>query len=197
MHRQILIPSDEISRIVAEIAKNADDHYDDPSLGLLILGVLKGAFIFTGDLGKAMYELGYQNSTLGFVQSSSYGNKTVSSGEPNLAFLAKREEIEGKHVLVAEDLVDNGFTLDAILQALAKFFPASLAVATLLAKPDNQQIDWPANIPLFVGRRLKGKPWIDGYGIDTQERNRFSPDINVVTEELLTMQEARTLFLAD
>ncbi|MEN8253690.1 MAG: phosphoribosyltransferase family protein [Patescibacteria group bacterium] len=195
MHRQILIPSEEVSQIVAEVAKKVDGHYDDRSLGIFMLGVLKGGITFTSDLGQELWRLGYEKTTLGFVQSSSYGKRTVSSGNPNLAFLSKREDIEGKHILVIEDLIDNGFTLKAILKELAQFFPASLAVATLLAKPDNQKIIWPDDIPLFIGRNLKGKPWVDGRGIDSGEENRFSPDIGVQTEEPMTMEEARAAFL--
>jgi hypoxanthine phosphoribosyltransferase len=154
-----------IRRMSAEIAR---DYAGQP---LLLLGVLKGAMLFCADLGRALtrHEVG-PDVTLDFIAVTSYGGGTKSSGEVRLLKDAS-EPLEGRHVLIVEDIVDNGLTLRYLRTLLESRRPASVRAAALLDKPYNRIADVAAE---YIGMVCPDE-FVVGYGLDYQERYRTLP----------------------
>lgn len=171
----VLYSEREIEEKVKELAKRIDEDYRDKPLHLIC--VLKGAAMFMCELAKHIQN---PNLTMDFMAVSSYGDGTESSG---IVRIVKDldESIEGKNVLLVEDIVDTGRTLSHLTKLLGERNPASLAICTLLDKPERRECE--------VEVKYKGF-WIPdifvvGYGIDYQQRYRGLPYIGGVrfTEE--------------
>lgn len=168
---QPLISREEIADKISEMAAKIRQAYGDEPL--LVVAVLKGSFIFLSDLCR---QLG-PNVSIDFVQVSSYGNEKSSTGVVQI-----RKDldinIEGKHVLIVEDIVDTGITLKHLRELLSTRKPKSLRVASLLSKPAVRQLE--ANIE-FVGFEIANE-FVVGYGLDFAERYRNLPYIAVFCE---------------
>jgi hypoxanthine phosphoribosyltransferase len=140
---------------------------------LLVISVLKGAFVFTADLIRAI-DLPCQ---IEFVSVSSYGTGTESAGK-----ITVRQDlsipIKGRHVLVVEDIVDTGTTLAFLRERLLDQSPASLRIATLLDKPSRRKTEVPVD---YVGFAIPDE-FVVGYGIDWAERFRYLPYIGMIGE---------------
>lgn len=140
---------------------------------LLVISVLKGAFVFTADLIRSI-DLPCQ---IEFVSVSSYGSGTESAGK-----ITVRQDlsipIKGRHVLVVEDIVDTGTTLAFLRERLLDQSPASLRIATLLDKPSRRKTDVPVD---YVGFAIPDE-FVVGYGIDWAERFRSLPYIGMIGE---------------
>ncbi len=161
----------EISGRVAELARQIDRDYAGREL--LLVGILKGSFLFIADLARAL-----QTPTqIDFVRIASYGSETRSSG---IVEIRKDLEmpIRGRHVLIVEDIVDSGFTLEALCNQLLLRNPASLRVCTLVDKRAQRATDVPVD---YVGFTLDCG-FIVGYGLDHDERYRGLPDIYLLNE---------------
>ncbi len=167
----VMISEEEISKKVDEIAKKIEEDYQGESL--LLVGILKGASVFTADLMRKI-DL---DVNIDFMSVSSYGNGTESSG--TVKILKDLDvDIEGKNVLVIEDIIDSGLTLSNLVAALETRNPKSLKLCTLLDKPQRRK----ANIPVdYIGFEIEDK-FIVGYGIDWAEKYRNLPYIGVVSE---------------
>ena len=160
----------EISRAVERLSREiARDYRGQP---LMVLGVLKGALYVTVDLVRAISRVpdGPSLMELDFLVVSSYGNQTRSSGEVRLLKDAS-ENVAGKHVLVIEDIVDNGLTLQYLRALLSGRSPKSLKACVLFDKPYNRRVDVPID---YVGL-VAPDAFVVGYGLDYGESYRNLP----------------------
>jgi hypoxanthine phosphoribosyltransferase len=171
---KILIPEDVLQARVAELAQEINATYTDEDRPLLVC-VLKGAFMFLADLTRHL-EMRHE---IDFMETSSYGAGTVSSGVVRILLDLERN-IEGRHVLIVEDIIDTGRTLDYITRNLRTRNPASLRICTLLSKPARRVIDIPID---FVGFEIPDE-FVVGYGLDYAETYRNLPFIGVLKEEV-------------
>jgi hypoxanthine phosphoribosyltransferase len=171
---KVLISEQEIQKRVAELAQAINATYTDDDRPLLIC-VLKGAFMFLADLVRHL-EIRHE---VDFMEISSYGAGTVSSGIVRI-LLDLAQSIEGRHVLIVEDIIDSGRTLDYVTRNLQTRRPASVRVCTLLSKPSRREIEIPLD---FVGFEVPDE-FVAGYGLDFGEEYRHLPFIGVLKEEV-------------
>jgi hypoxanthine phosphoribosyltransferase len=157
-----------VNRLAAEIT--ADYSGKNP----LVIGVLKGSFIFLADLVR---KLDFPVE-VDFIRVSSYGNCTQSSRQVTL-MLAPGISIKGRHVLLVEDIIDSGFSVDFVAGFLKEKLPASLKICTLLDKPSRREVN--TNVD-YVGIVVPDK-FIVGYGLDCAEQYRNLPDVCVMKEQ--------------
>ncbi len=141
---------------------------------LLLVCVLKGAVIFLADLVRSIHAA----HAIDFMAISSYGTGTESSGVVRI-LKDLDASIEGRNVLIVEDIIDTGRTLDYILRNLATRSPASLAVCALLSKPSRRELDVPI---AYVGFEIPNE-FVVGYGLDFAEVYRNLPYIGVLKRE--------------
>jgi hypoxanthine phosphoribosyltransferase len=171
---KILISEQEIQARVRELGQQINAAYGDADR-LLLVCVLKGAFMFLADLVRHL-EVRHE---VDFMEISSYGAGTVSSGVVRI-LLDLEQNVEGRHVLIVEDIIDSGRTLDYITRNLQTRRPASVRVCTLLSKPSRREID----VPLaFIGFEIPDE-FVMGYGLDYAEEYRNLPFIGVLKEEI-------------
>jgi hypoxanthine phosphoribosyltransferase len=167
---QILIPAETLQRRVTGLAREiARDHPD----GVHLVCVLKGAFIFLGDLARAIDG----EVTLDFMAVSSYGDGRTSSGQVQL-LKDLDHPIEGRDVVIVEDIVDSGLTLRYLLDVLRTRAPRSLRAVCLLSKPSRRIVDVPID---YVGFEIEDR-FVVGYGLDAAERYRQLPYLAVPDE---------------
>jgi len=171
---RILISEHKLQARVRELGQEINATYTDEDR-LLLVCVLKGAFVFLADLMRHL-EMRHE---VDFMEISSYGAGTVSSGVVRI-LLDLEQNIEGRHVLIVEDIIDSGRTLDYITRNLHTRRPASLRVCTLLSKPSRREIDVPLD---FVGFEIPDE-FVMGYGLDVAEKYRNLPFIGVLKEEI-------------
>lgn len=175
MHKDlesILITRDAIAAKVAELGRRISDDYQGQDL--LAICVLRGAIIFTADLLRHITV----NVSLDSISVSSYGASTHTSGV--VRFLKDLDEsIEGRHILVIEDIIDTGLTLKYLTENLRSRGPKSLRICTLLDKPSRRQVDIH---PDYVGFQIPDQ-FVVGYGLDFAERYRNLPDVGVLRPE--------------
>ncbi|MCU0519977.1 MAG: hypoxanthine phosphoribosyltransferase [Anaerolineae bacterium] len=170
----VLVTEEEISDRIAVLAEQMNALYSDDDPPILVC-ILKGAFMFLADLTR---KLTFRHE-LDFMEISSYGTGTTSSGVVRI-LLDLASSIEGRHVVIVEDIVDTGHTLDYILRNFAARNPASVRVATLLNKPSRREIDVPVH---FVGFEIPNE-FVMGYGLDYSEQYRNVPYIGVLKPEV-------------
>ena len=167
---EVLISEEAIQSRVLELAEQISTDYDSAD-GLVMVGVLKGSFIFLADLSRRLSI----PRTIEFIAVSSYGNSSVSSGAVRLV-MDVRGNIEGKHVLIVEDIVDTGHTLKYLIGMLKSHRPASVKTAALVRKAESAEVDVAVD---YLGFDI-GDEWVVGYGLDFAEQNRTLPYIGVV-----------------
>jgi len=170
----ILIDQKRLQDRVASLAQEISESYTDDDRPLLVC-VLKGAFIFLADL---MRHLSVRHE-VDFMVVSSYGAATVSSGVVRI-LLDLEQNIVGRHVLIVEDIIDSGRTLDYVTRNLRTREPTSLRICTLLSKPSRRKIDVSLD---FVGFEIPDE-FVVGYGLDFAEEYRNLPFIGVLKEEI-------------
>src|SRR4051812_44954447 len=165
----VLITGDEIEKRVAELGQQRTRGYQGRDL--VLVGALKGSVMFMSDLCREV-DLPLAMDFLGL---SSYGDKTESSGVVRITSDLSKP-VEGKHVLVVEDIVDTGLTMQFLLANLATRKPASIRICTLLHKPARSKVQIPLD---YVGFTIEDK-FVVGYGLDYAERYRNVPFVGVV-----------------
>ncbi len=166
----ILISADEIQRRVRELAQElARDYADEPQLHLV--SVLKGAFIFLGDLIRALN----RPVTLDFMAVSSYGKNTTSSGEVRV-LKDLDSGLQGRNVIIVEDIVDTGLTLAYLQDILHARSPKSLKTMCLLSKPSRRIVDVKVD---YTGFTIEDR-FVVGYGLDYAEQYRNLPYLGVI-----------------
>ncbi|BDG60916.1 hypoxanthine phosphoribosyltransferase [Caldinitratiruptor microaerophilus] len=165
-----LIAEADLKQKVTELARRISADYAGKSL--LVVGVLKGAFVFCADLLRQFQGVDAQ---VDFIASSSYGAATESSGAVKI-LKDLDTAVEGRHVLLVEDIVDTGLTLRYLRDHIERQQPASVRICVLLDKPSRRQVDVPVD---YVGFEIPDE-FVVGYGIDWAERYRYLPYIGVV-----------------
>jgi hypoxanthine phosphoribosyltransferase len=171
---EVLIDEDRLRARVVELGDEISGDY--AGRDLLLIGVLKGAVFFMADL---MRTLGIP-CEIDFMAISSYGAQTDSSGVVRI--LKDLDiNIEGRNVLVVEDIIDSGLTLSYLIRNLEAREPATLEVCALLTKPDRREIDVPVR---YIGFEIPNR-FVVGYGLDFDERYRNLPYVGVLDSELV------------
>jgi hypoxanthine phosphoribosyltransferase len=170
---EILLSSDDIQGRLREMAADIDRDYAGREV--ILVGVLKGAFILMADIAR------YINVPVqfDFMAVSSYGSSTQTSGVVRILKDLDRD-IAGRDVLVVEDIVDSGLTLSYLLKNLRARQPASLEVMSLLSKPDQIRVDIPIRYHGFAVPNL----FVVGYGLDYAERYRHLPYVGTLKPEI-------------
>jgi hypoxanthine phosphoribosyltransferase len=168
----VLVSAADIANRVAELGRQITADYEGQSTGhpLVLIGVLKGAAIFLSDLARAIHI----DNTFDFVAVSSYGRARVSSGAVKL-IKDIDNPIEGRHVIIVEDILDTGLTLSYLRGLMLQHKPASLKIATCLDKPERRLVPIEAD---YVGFKIPNQ-FVIGYGMDYCEIYRNVPDIRL------------------
>jgi hypoxanthine phosphoribosyltransferase len=161
---EVLVPEDRLAERVRELAAEVSRDY--VGRDLVLVGVLKGAVFFLSDLMRAL-EIPVE---VDFMAVASYGSATKSSGVVRI-LKDLDAAIEGRDVLIVEDIVDSGLTLQYLLRNLTARNPSSLEVCALLVKPERRKVDLPIR---YVGFEIPNRFAI-GYGLDHAERYRNLP----------------------
>jgi hypoxanthine phosphoribosyltransferase len=171
---KVLIEEDRLQERIRELGRELSQDYAGREL--LLVGVLKGAVFFMADLMRNLSV----PCEIDFMAISSYGAATDSSGVVRI--LKDLDiNIEGRHVLVVEDIIDSGLTLSYLLRNLESREPASLEICALLTKPDRREIDVPVR---YVGFEIPHE-FVIGYGLDFAERYRNLPYVGVLHADLM------------
>jgi hypoxanthine phosphoribosyltransferase len=168
---EILVQPDELSRRVRELGRQISADY--AGRDLLLVGVLKGAVFFLSDLMRSLDV----PCEVDFMAVASYGSATDSSG---VVRILKDLDValEGRHVLIVEDIIDSGLTLQYLLRSLGARNPASIEVCALLTKPERRKVELE---PRYVGFEIPNR-FVVGYGLDHGERYRNLPYVAVLEE---------------
>lgn len=169
--KEVLLSEEQISQKVKEIATQIEKDFKGEEL--LVVGILKGASVFVSDLIRKIN----LDVNIDFMSVSSYGNSTESSGVVKI-IKDLDVNIEGKNVLVVEDIIDSGLTLSKLVEVLQTRNPKSLKLCTLLDKPERRKVNIAVD---YVGFVIEDK-FIVGYGIDWAEKYRNLPYIGIVSE---------------
>lgn len=165
---RVLIDADTIQRRVDELAYQINKEYEGITESLILVGVLKGSFIFLADLCRKLKI----PHVVDFISLSSYGASSQSTGNVRL-IMDTRENLEGRHVMIVEDILDSGYTLDYLCRNFKARSPESLKTVVLLDKPDRRKVDVELD---YVGFEIPDV-WVVGYGLDYAERYRTLPYI--------------------
>jgi len=169
---EILVQPDDLSRRVRELGRQITEDY--AGRDLLLVGVLKGAVFFLSDLMRTIAV----PCEVDFMAVASYGSATDSSG---VVRILKDLDValEDRHVLIVEDIVDSGLTLQYLLRNLGARNPASIEVCALLTKPDRRKVELE---PRYVGFEIPNR-FVVGYGLDHVERYRNLPYVAALETE--------------
>ena len=170
---EVLISEEQIHDKVEELARRISTDYRDVD-DLIMVGVLKGSFIFLADLARHLTI----PRSVDFMALSTYGDSTETDGAVRM-IMDLRRNISGHHVLIVEDIVDTGYTLAYLIRTLAARHPASLKTCALVHKPDRREVY--AQID-YLGFEIPDV-WVVGCGLDWAEKYRTLPYIGVVNPE--------------
>jgi hypoxanthine phosphoribosyltransferase len=167
---EVLISESEIDQRVDALAARISADYADHG-EIVLIGVLKGAFILLADLSRRLTI----PRSVEFIAVSSYEDGSMPSGAVRLV-MDVRSSIEGKHVLIVEDIVDTGHTLHYLIEMLKSRGPASIRTCVLLHKEHSTEVELDID---YLGFTI-GDDWVVGYGLDYAEQDRTLPYIGVV-----------------
>ncbi len=171
MQVKVLLSTEEVQTRVRELGQQISGDYVDKDL--VVVGILKGAIIFMSDLIRQISI----PLEVDFMATSSYGHSTKTSGVVKL-LKDLDTAIEGRDILIVEDIMDSGLTLSYLFQLLLPRKPASIKTAVLLDKPERRQIDF---VPDYVGFTIPDK-FVIGYGLDYNHKFRELPYVGVVSK---------------
>ncbi len=169
---EILIQADELRSRIADLGAQISADYEGREIQLVC--VLKGAVLFVADLMRQLTV----PCQVDFMAVSSYGSATSSSGVVRI-LKDLDHSIEGQHVLIVEDIIDSGLTLQYLLRNLRSRKPASLEVCSLLTKPSRREVDLPIK---YTGFPLPDR-YAVGYGLDLDQRYRNLPYVAALTDD--------------
>jgi hypoxanthine phosphoribosyltransferase len=175
---RVLITGEQIKKKIKQLGKKISNDYKD-SDNLLLVGVLKGAVLFMSDLIRYI-DIPLQ---IDFMAVSSYGSSTESSGVVRI-LKDLDETVEGKDVLVVEDIIDSGLTLDYMCNILSSRKPASLKICALLDKPSRRKVDLEVD---YLGFEIPDY-FVVGYGLDYAGKYRNLPYICILKPEIYLNQ---------
>jgi hypoxanthine phosphoribosyltransferase len=168
---EVLIGSDELQRRVRELGAEISGDYED---GVLLIGILKGAVLFLADLMRSLRV----PCEIDFMAVSSYGSATDSSGVVRI-LKDLESSIEGRDVLIIEDIIDSGLTLHYLIRNLRARAPRTLEVCALLDKPERRRVDLPIR---YVGFEIPDR-YVIGYGLDYGQRFRNLEYVAVLADD--------------
>ena len=168
----VLISQDDINGRIASLAAEIERDYP-PDEGIHLVAILKGGFMFMADLVRAMSG----RVTMDFMAVSSYGKGTTSSGQVRV-LKDLDSNVEGRHVILVEDIVDTGLTLHYLQDLLKARAPQSLKTACLLSKPSRRKVDVKVD---YIGFTIDDH-FVVGYGLDYAEKYRNLPYIAVLEQ---------------
>lgn len=171
--KKVLISENELADIVKRLGRQISEDYRDKNL--LMVSILKGSVIFMADLMRAI-EI---PCSIDFMAVSTYGDKTKSSGVVRI-LKDLDSSIEGKDILIVEDILDSGKTLNYIQELLLARNPNSIRICTLFDKPERREVDLYAE---YIGAQVPNE-FIVGYGLDYAQYYRNVPYIGVLKEEI-------------
>jgi hypoxanthine phosphoribosyltransferase len=169
---RVLVSAEQIQKRIAEMGEEIDRDYPGGE-PVYLIAVLKGAFIFMADLSRAMKT----PARIEFIGISSYGKGKTTSGQVQLT-KDLDAPIEGHHVIIVEDILDTGITLNYLTTLMAQRRPKSLRIVTLLDKPERRQSPVKAN---YIGFTIPDE-FVVGYGLDYAEDYRNLKDVCVMGE---------------
>jgi len=169
----VLLSTEELAKRIEEIGAEITADYAGKEI--LMIGVLRGAVVFMADLARAIKV----PVAIDFMAVSSYGAGTSSSGVVRI-LKDLDENVEGKHVLVVEDIIDSGLTLNYLLDNLKSRKPASIKLCTLLNKPEHRKV----NVNIDYNGFNVPDYFVVGYGLDYAERYRNLPFIGILKPEI-------------
>ena len=170
--KRVIISKEEIDAKIQEVGKQISDSYDGRPI--LLVSILKGAFVFMADLCRAISV----PCEIGFMCAKSYYSGTVSSGAVKIT-MDLEQDISKYHVIIVEDIIDTGRTLNDVVKLLKARNPLSLKVITLLDKPSRRLVEFKADISLFTIPDY----FVIGYGLDCAEQYRNLPYIAEYQEQ--------------
>ncbi|AIF50059.1 MULTISPECIES: hypoxanthine phosphoribosyltransferase [unclassified Pelosinus] len=170
---RVLLSEEELAGRIAEIGAQITADYAGKEI--LMIGVLRGAVLFMADLARAIKI----PVAIDFMAVSSYGAGTSSSGVVRI-LKDLDENVEGKHVLVVEDIIDSGLTLNYLMDNLKSRKPASIQICTLLNKPDRRKVD----VDIAYNGFTIPDYFVIGYGLDYAEKYRNLPFIGILKPEV-------------
>ncbi|MFB4165035.1 hypoxanthine phosphoribosyltransferase [Alteribacillus sp. JSM 102045] len=170
---KVLISEEELQEKIREIGKYITEEYDGRFP--LIIGVLKGALPFMADVTKRIET----HLEIDFMDVSSYGNSTVSSGEVKI-IKDLDTTVEGRDIIILEDIIDSGITLNYLVSLIKHRGAKSLKIVTLLDKPDGRKVDL---VPDMAGFTVPDE-FVVGYGLDYAEKYRNLPYIGILKPEI-------------
>jgi len=168
---EVLITEEEVGRLVKRLAGEISEDFRDKYP--LLLGILKGSFVFMADLVR-LIEIPVE---VDFIRLSSYGSAKVSSGKVRVVH-GLNSEVKGRDVVIIDDIVDTGLATSFVIGYLHRRKPASVRVCALLDKPTRRKVDVPID---YLGVKIPDR-FVVGYGLDCDERFRDLPDIRVVED---------------
>ena len=171
--KEILISEQEINSIVSNIAEKIDKDYENKDM--LMVGLLKGSICFMADLMKKMKS----DFKIDFVVASSYANGTESTGTVNIVKDVS-QSVQGKDILIVEDIIDSGNTLDFMVKYFKAKKAKSVKIATLLDKPERRKVKIDVD---YVGKIIPDE-FVVGYGLDYAEDYRTLPYIGILKESV-------------
>jgi hypoxanthine phosphoribosyltransferase len=169
---EVLVPSEDLQRRIAELGAEISRDYEGRDL--VMIGVLKGAVLFIADLMRQLTV----PCEVDFMAVSSYGSSTDSSGVVRI-LKDLEAPIEGRDVLIVEDIIDSGLTLQYLLRNLRARTPGSLEVCALLTKPARRRVELPIR---YVGFEIPNR-YVIGYGLDYAQLYRNLSYVAVLDEE--------------
>ncbi|HEY3196307.1 MAG TPA: hypoxanthine phosphoribosyltransferase [Candidatus Dormibacteraeota bacterium] len=167
-----MISAGRIARRVRELGRQISEVYSDIDTPLVLVVILKGATVFAADLLRSLTI----PAELEFVSAASYGSGTSSSGHVRLAHMVEGTLV-GRHVLLVEDIIDSGRTVEAVVKRLRRLSPASLRIAALLDRPARREVEVKLD---FTGFVIPDR-FVIGYGLDYAGLYRELPGIYALT----------------
>ncbi|MDF2634879.1 MAG: hypoxanthine phosphoribosyltransferase [Pelosinus sp.] len=170
---RVLLSEEQLAKRILEIGAEITADYAGKEI--LMIGVLRGAVLFMADLARAIKV----PVAIDFMAVSSYGAGTSSSGVVRI-LKDLDENVEGKHVLVVEDIIDSGLTLNYLVDNLKSRQPASIKICTLLNKPDRRKVD----VDIAYNGFTIPDHFVIGYGLDYAEKYRNLPFIGILKPEV-------------
>ena len=164
-HVDILISEQDVRSRIAELGQEITNFYQHKNIHtpLVVVGLLRGSFMFMADLVREIH----LPVEIDFMTTSSYGNAMNSNHDVRIS-KDLDGDIKGKHVLIVEDIIDTGYTLQKVRDILNLREPSSLTICTLLDKPSRREVDVPVD---WVGFTIPDE-FVVGYGIDYAQRHR-------------------------
>ena len=164
--KRVLFTQEEIQEAIRKVGKDISDSYDGNPI--LLVSILKGAYVFLADLSRAVTV----PCEIGFMCAKSYYSGTVSTGAVKIT-MDLDQDVSQYHVIIVEDIIDTGRTLNDVVNLLKARNPLSLKVVTLLDKPSRRKVDFKADVSLFT----IPDHFVIGYGLDCGEYYRNLPYI--------------------